>query len=82
MCLAQGPQRSGAGKARTCGPLISSQALYHRATALPGHSLNMHAELSCWAKGPICEFDVRPRKKIPVFVIQVTRPTLTFYPLP
>ena len=32
MCLAQGPQRSDA---RTGGPLVSSQALYHWATALP-----------------------------------------------
>ena len=35
MCLAQGPQRSDAGEARTCGPSVSSQALYHGATALP-----------------------------------------------
>ena len=35
MCLAQGPQRSEAGEARTCGPSVSSQALYHWATALP-----------------------------------------------
>ena len=35
MCLAQGPQRSDAGEARTRGPLVSSQALYHWATALP-----------------------------------------------
>ena len=35
MCLAQGPQRSDAGEAQTCGPLVWSQALYHRATALP-----------------------------------------------
>ena len=34
MCLAQGPQRSGASEARTCGPSVSSQALYHWATAL------------------------------------------------
>ena len=32
MCLAQGPQRSDAGEARTRGPLVSSQALYHWAT--------------------------------------------------
>ena len=25
MCLAQGPQRSDAGEARTCGPSVSSQ---------------------------------------------------------
>ena len=35
MCLAQGPQRSDADKARTSGPSVSSQALYHWATALP-----------------------------------------------
>ena len=35
MCLAQGPQGSDADKARTRGPSVSSQALYHRGTALP-----------------------------------------------
>ena len=35
MCLAQGPQRSDAGEARTRGLSVSSQALYHWATALP-----------------------------------------------
>ena len=37
MCLAQGQQRSDAceGEAKTRGPSVSSQALYHRATALP-----------------------------------------------
>ena len=35
MCLAQGPQCSDAGEARTRGPWVSSQALYHWATALP-----------------------------------------------
>ena len=35
MCLAQGPQRRAAGEARTRGPSVSSQALYHWATALP-----------------------------------------------
>ena len=34
MCLAQGPQHSDAGEAQTRGPLVSSQALYHWATAL------------------------------------------------
>ena len=29
MCLAQGPQRSEAGEARTRGPSVSSQALNH-----------------------------------------------------
>ena len=32
MCLAQGPQRSDAGEARTRSPSVSSQALYHWAT--------------------------------------------------
>ena len=35
MCLAQGPQRSDAGEAWTRGLLVSSQSLYHWATALP-----------------------------------------------
>ena len=35
MCLAQGQQRSDAGEAQTRGPSVSSQALYHWATALP-----------------------------------------------
>ena len=35
MCLAQRPQRSDAGEARTHGPSVSSQALYHWATVLP-----------------------------------------------
>ena len=35
MCLAQGPQRSDAGEARTRDPSVLSQALYHWATGLP-----------------------------------------------
>ena len=35
MFLAQGPQHSDAGEARTRGPSALSQALYHWATALP-----------------------------------------------
>ena len=35
MCLAQGPQHSDAGEARTRGPSVSNQALFHWATALP-----------------------------------------------
>ena len=34
MCLAQGQQYSDAGKAQTCGPSASSQALYHCAPLL------------------------------------------------
>ena len=40
MCLAQGQQRSDAGEARTRGPSVSSQALYHWATALPQQGTN------------------------------------------
>ena len=35
MCLAQDPQRSDPCEARTRSPSVSSQALYHWATALP-----------------------------------------------
>ena len=35
MCLAQGPQPSDAGEARTRGLLVLIQALYHCATAPP-----------------------------------------------
>ena len=35
MCPAQGPQRSDAGEARTCGLSVLSQVLNHWATALP-----------------------------------------------
>ena len=35
MCLAQGPQRSDDRKARTRGPSVTSQTLYHWATGLP-----------------------------------------------
>ena len=34
MCLAQRPQRSDAGETQTRGPSVSSQTLYHWATAL------------------------------------------------
>ena len=39
MCPAQGPQRSDASEAWTRDPLVSSQALYHWATALPQKDL-------------------------------------------
>ena len=59
MCLAQGPQRSDAGEARTRGPSVSSQALYHWTTALPTRAvtelLYTHAiyTIVSWA-GPLC----------------------------
>ena len=40
MCLAQRPQRNDAGEAQTCGLSVSSQAIYHWATALPCPSLS------------------------------------------
>ena len=49
MCLAQGPQRSDAGEARTRGPLVSSQALYHWATVLP----NLQEMYKIWN---LCKF--------------------------
>ena len=45
MCLAQGPQRSEAGEARTRDPSVSSQAPYHRATVLP-HFLDLSSNLN------------------------------------
>ena len=35
MCFAHGPRRSDVGEARTSCLSVSSQALYHWATALP-----------------------------------------------
>ena len=40
MYLAQGSQRSDAGEARTSGLSVSSQALYHWATALHKKSIS------------------------------------------
>ena len=41
MFLAQGTQRSDANEAWTHDPLVSSQALYHWATALPDVDLTV-----------------------------------------
>ena len=51
MCLAQGPQRSDAGETRTRGPSVSSQALYHWATALPKNILLIRTYDSPFIKG-------------------------------
>ena len=45
MRLAQVPQRSDAGEAQTPGPSVSSQALYHWATALPVPEKKIHLYL-------------------------------------
>ena len=59
MCLAQGPQRSDAGEARTRSPSFSSQALYHWATALPlkmlmeehcSHLYNISSPMNLWLR--------------------------------
>ena len=46
MCLAQGPQRSDAGEAQTRGPSVSSQAVYHWATALYSYILDAQVQLT------------------------------------
>ena len=45
MCLAQGPQHSDAGEAQTRGSSVSSQALYHWATALPLSYIYGHTKI-------------------------------------
>ena len=50
MCLAQGQQRSDAGEARTPGTSVSSQALYHCATALPQTSIIRYMNASLASK--------------------------------
>ena len=47
MCLAQGQQWSDAGEARTRGPSVLSQALYHWATALPLYMLGNYSCFCC-----------------------------------
>ena len=48
MCLAQGPQRSDAGEARTHGPSVLSQALNHWATALPKIDNDVSSIVDLW----------------------------------
>ena len=52
MCLAQGPQCSVAGEARTRGPSVSSQALYFWATALPSDEENRNNQIDIWRQHP------------------------------
>ena len=48
MCLAQAPQRSDVGEAQTRGPSVSSQALYHWATALPNQIGIVFGDVKTW----------------------------------
>ena len=48
MCLAQGPQHSDAGEARTRSPSVSSQAPYHWATVLPNLSVKQGQVVLGW----------------------------------
>ena len=76
MCLAQGPQRSDAGEARTRYPSVSSQALYHWATALP----HMYFESVYMQYIYPCEQKHEQRNKIAldVLVVLVAFFSLTF----
>ena len=69
MCLTQGPQRSDAGEAGTCGLSVSSQALYHWAlpdicniTLLLGWQiLNNWGNKYCWLKIYVyCQYSAIP----------------------
>ena len=75
MCLAQGPQCSDVGETRTPSPSVSSQALYHWATALPKQ-----------LKPEITNGLLYDKAKKKICVVQVSWPTLNFYflvrPLP
>ena len=50
MCLAQGPQRNDADEARTRGPSVSSQALYHWAAALPDSLVPVNSFKVIWGR--------------------------------
>ena len=65
MCLAQGPQRSDAGEARIRGPSVSSQALYHWATALPVNFSEMH---NFWCVTLAIRLDIFSPKMTGIFI--------------
>ena len=75
MCLAQGPQRGDAGEARTRGPSVSSQALYHWATALPlngfNHTVCMKSETNAdTLRSLYCEYrSIKDRYEIVFFFL-------------
>ena len=77
MCLAQGPQGSDAGEARTRYPSVSSQALYHWATALHSiylsngywanrnvHFLNYTAIYPAYPKTELSVYSMRDDQKV------------------
>ena len=66
MSLAQGPQHSDAGEAPTHSPLVSSQALYHWATALPTQLISLF-RLRNWAW--VRTFSKFKLSKFPTFYI-------------
>ena len=47
MCLVQGPQHNDSGEARTRGSSVSSQPLYHWATALPLRICEQYTNIVC-----------------------------------
>ena len=51
MCLAQGPQRSDAGEARTGGPWVSSQALLPLSHCAPSIEVLFTGLPMCQAEG-------------------------------
>ena len=64
MYLAHGPQRSDACEARTRGPSVSSQALYHWATALLVVSVKFYPDY-------IIDISYTPMKAITVTVWKI-----------
>ena len=62
MCLAQGPQRSDPGEARTRGLLVSSQALYHCAPILVDKMISEINKLG-QAESDQTRLDIRNKKK-------------------
>ena len=87
MCLAQGPQGSDIGEARTHGLSVSSQALYHWATALPINFVYISAGLvlvsAIVSKGCYILMHVSPysvcivsddRSIVPALVMSVSQP--------
>ena len=75
MCLAQGPQRCDASEARTRGPSVSSQALYHWATALPRGNFGTGVRTSILKPTPIIYLAFE--KKQPIHILDFTKSWLS-----